>query len=234
LFRWVSFGADGGYAEYLHVPAYRHILKLEKLSPIEASPLTDAGLTPYRAVKKLLPYLYPVSMVAVIGIGNLGMFAVQILKALTPSTQVIAVDIVEDRLKLASELGAEHVINGKSDVAKEIKKLTGGEGAQAILDMVGSNHTLETAYAAIGRKGIIMVCGMGGGILPYSITRLPMECIVTSTDWGSYTELEEIIAMAEMGKIHSQIQSFPLEDVNRVHRLMRTGENLGHAVITFD
>ncbi len=79
---WVGIGQTGGYAEYLKVPTFRYLLSAKGLDLAEAAVLTDAGLTPYRAMKKLPPTLYPGSTVAIIGCGGLGQFGVQSLKAL--------------------------------------------------------------------------------------------------------------------------------------------------------
>lgn len=232
LHRWVGFGVDGGYADYLHVPSSRHLIKLDSLEPVEVAPLIDAGLTPYRAVKKTLPFLYPGSAAVIIGMGNIGYYAVQIMKAISPGAGIIAVDVVKDKLQLASELGANHMLEGRHTTSDEIKKLTDGEGAQAVIDTVGSEATLKLAAAAVGRKGIIMVLGLAGGVLPYSFLSLPMECAVTNSIWGSYDELKEVLALAEAGKLLSRIQRFQLDDINSVFNSMRHGEMDGQAVIT--
>lgn len=228
---WVGFGVDGGYAQYLHVSTHRHLIKLDKLSPVEAAPLIDAGLTPYRAVKRTLPFLYPGSTAVIFGVGNLGNFAVQIMKTIGPGIRVIAVEVTDDRLQLASELGANHLVDGRGEAADEIKKLTGGEGAQAIIDTVGSGGTLKTAAAAVSRKGIIMLVGLAGGTLSYSFLGLPSECVLTNSVWGSYTELEELLALAASGKVHTRIQRFSLEEINEVFRLLEKGQIQGQPVI---
>jgi len=226
--RWMGFGVDGGYAEYLRVPVQRHLIKLGKLDPVEVAPLLDAGLTPYRAVKKTLPYLYPGAVAVVIGVGNIGYFAVQIAKAISPGTIVVAVDIAEDRLELASQLGADHVMNARSDVAEKIKGLSGGEGAKAIIDTVGNNDTLKTAAAIGAKKSIIALVGLAGGAIP----RLPLECTVTTSIWGTYTELEELLALYTAGKIRCQVERFPLDRINEVLHLMETRQIQSQAVIT--
>jgi len=231
LHRWVGFGVDGGYADYLHVPSSRHLIKLGSLDPVEAAPLIDAGLTPYRAVKKTLPFLYPGSTAVIIGMGNIGYYAVPILKAISLGASIIAVDMVKERRQLALELGADHVLEARHTAADEIKKLTAGEGAQAVIDTVGSEATLKLAAAAVGRKGIIMVLGLAGGVLPYSFLSLPMECVVTNSIWGCYNELKEVLALAEAGKLKSRIHRFPLDDINEVLDAMRKGKMDGQAVI---
>ena len=190
---WV---AAGGYAELMHVPSERFLIPLDGLDPVAAAPLADAGLTPYRAIKKVLPHLYPGAAVVVVGIGGLGHMALQILKAVAPSTRIIAVDVARDRLDAALALGASDAVDAGGDPAGEIMRLTGGEGAQAVIDLVGSDATLRTAAGAVGRMGIIVVVGLGGGTLPYSFLGVRAECTVTCSYWGSYNEFREVLALA--------------------------------------
>jgi propanol-preferring alcohol dehydrogenase len=223
---------DGGYAEFLRVPSERFLIKLDGLEPIEAAPLTDAALTPYRAIKRALPYLYPGAAVAVIGVGGLGQMALQILAAVAPAVQVIATDVSVDRLDRARKLGAKHVIDARGEAGAEIVELTGGEGVQAVIDLVGSDASLRTAAAAAGRKSIVVVVGIAGGTLPYSFFGVRAECTVTSSYWGSYTELQEVLALAREGKIRPTVRRYPLSEVNDVLDRLERGEIDGRAVIT--
>jgi propanol-preferring alcohol dehydrogenase len=225
---------DGGYAEYLHVPDYRHLIKLEGIDPVDASALTDAGLTPYRAIKKTLPFLYPGCTVVIIGIGGLGHLAVQIFKALSPSARVIAVDVAEDKLKMALDLGADYALDGQGNVVEKIGELTKGMGAQAVIDLVGSDSTLKIAGEAAGSRSIIVLVGAGSGLLPYSFAAYPHEVVVTGSNWGSFTELEELLALSATGMVRPIIQRFSLEEINHVFHLMEKGEILGRAVIVPD
>jgi len=226
---WV---AAGGYAEFMHVPSERLLVKLDGLDPIDAAPLADAGLTPYRAIKKILPHLYPGAAVAVVGIGGLGHMALQILRAVAPSTRVIAVDVAPERLAAAAELGASDVVDARRDAAGEIVRLTGGEGAQAVIDLVGSDASLRTAASAAARKGIIVLVGLGGGTLPFSFLGLRSECTVTSSYWGSYTEFQDVLALARRGSIRPTIRRYPLDRVNEALDALARGEVQGRAVVT--
>ena len=105
----IGFGVDGAMAEYLLVADPRRLVPIGDLDPADVAPLTDAGLTPYRAVKRVLPKLTPGSHAVVIGAGGLGHLAIQILDALTPAT-VIAVDTRESALSLAGQVGAAATI----------------------------------------------------------------------------------------------------------------------------
>ena len=233
LLRWGGIGPDGGYAEYFYVPTYRHLIRLKELDPVESAPLTDAALTPYRAIKKTLPYLHPGSSAVIIGAGGLGHFAIQIMNAVSPGTRVIAVDVADDKLQQAAELGAADVVDARGDAAAAIKKLTGGSGAEAVIDLVGNDASLKLAAKAAARKGIIVIVGLAGGALPYSfLGGVRQEVVVTSSVWGSYTELEEVIALVSSGQVRGNIERFPLADVNDVLELLKDGKIRGRAVLT--
>ena len=226
---WV---AAGGYSEFMHVPSERFLVKLDGLDPIAAAPLADAGLTPYRAIKKTLPHLYPGATIAVLGVGGLGHMALQILKALAPSTRIIAADVSIDRLEAATKLGASDVVDARGDAAGEIMRLTGGQGAQAVIDLVGSDASLRTAAAAAGRKGIIVLVGLAGGTLPYSFLGVRAECTVTCSYWGSYNEFEEVLTLARNGSIRPIIRRYSLDRVNEALDALQRGQIHGRAVIT--
>ncbi len=228
--RWVGVGQDGGYAEYLRVPAPRHLIKLRRMDPVEAAPLVDAGLTPYRAIKRALPILRPGCALVVIGVGGLGHLAVQIAKAITPETTVIAVDIADERLRLATDVGADHAVDGRSDAAAEIMRLTDGEGARAVIDMVGSETTLQIADAVMGRGGLIVLTGGAGGRLEYAWHF--SEASITSSTWGSPSDLVEVLRLAELGRIQPRVFRFPLEAINDAFADLARGVIAGRAVIT--
>src|SRR3984957_18140804 len=95
-------GFDGGHAPYVLVPEARFLVPIGDLDPVVAAPLTDAGITTYSAIKPALSSIWPGSTVVVIGIGGLGLYAVQFLRLLT-SARVVAVDSTEARLRLARE-----------------------------------------------------------------------------------------------------------------------------------
>lgn len=228
---WSGLGREGGFAEYLLVPAERHLIRLEGLDPVEVATLTDAGVTPYRAIKRALPHLYPGSAAVVLGVGGLGHLALQIFRAVSPSVEVIAVDVADDKLELASEMGADRVVDARGDAAAEIKKLTNREGARAVIDFVGTDATLKLAASIAARKGIIVLAGLAGGTLAYSFQRLRGECIVTNSWWGSYTELEELLMLARAGKVRASIQRFPLAEINEAFHLLASGRIRGRAVI---
>jgi len=227
-----GLGSDGGMAEYMVVPSPRLLVPLGKLDPTQAAPLSDAALTPYHAIKAALPILTPDTHVLVIGIGGLGHMAVQLLQTLCAAT-VIAGDIDDSKLAHASELGVRHVINTRNaDAAVEaIKKLTGPRGVVLALDFVGAQPTIDLCTRVVGRNSRITVVGLGGGSLHYSANQPPYGCSVTIPYWGSRTELMEVIALAAENRLHSLVETFPLEQAVDVYQRLREGSIKGRAVL---
>jgi propanol-preferring alcohol dehydrogenase len=231
VMRWGGIGRPGGYAGYLVVPSTRHLVRLTTLEPALAAPLTDAGLTPYRAVKKVLDRLVPGSTAVNIGVGGLGHFGVQLLKELSPAT-VIAVETTESKRALATEMGADVVLDPTTtDAVAEIRSITGGEGADAVLDFVGSESTLRTAVAVVARKGLVVLAGLAGGAVPFSFFSQATEAQLTTTYWGSRNELAELIALAEQGRVHGRVERYPLAEINTAFERLEHGQIDGRAVI---
>ncbi|MFT4194644.1 NAD(P)-dependent alcohol dehydrogenase [Ottowia sp.] len=227
-----GLGADGGMAEYMIVPSPRLLVPLGKLDPVKAAPLSDAALTPYHAIKAALPWLVPGADVVVVGIGGLGHMAVQLLKALTPA-RLIACDIDDAKLAHARQLGADHTVNTRDGkrAAEEIRALVGARGADVALDFVGAQPTVDLCARVVGRASRIAVVGLGGGVLHYAANQPPYGCEVSVPYWGSRTELMEVIALAEAGRIHADVESFPLDEAVGVYQRLREGRIHGRAVL---
>ncbi|UGT62804.1 NAD(P)-dependent alcohol dehydrogenase [Nocardia asteroides] len=226
-----GLGMDGGMAEYLLVPAVRHLVPLpDGLDPLRAAPLTDAALTPYHAIRRSWAKLTPGSTAVVIGAGGLGHLAVQILKA-TTAARVIAVDLREEALELAARAGADRTLRSDENAAQAIRDATGGHGADAIFDCVGADPTLALGAAAGRVLGDLTVIGIGGGTLPVSFFSVPYELSVQTTYWGGRYELAEVLDLAARGLLHAETTTFALDDaVEAYHRLER-GEITGRAVV---
>jgi len=224
---------DGGYAEYLLVPAERYLVPLRTLNPSEAAPLTDAALTPYRAIKKALPFLEPDHYALVIGLGGLGQYGIKLLKLLS-GCPLIVVDVSDRKLDLARQMGAEHNFNGRDlDVIERIREVTRGHGVSAAFDFVGTDATLDLAVRSTRSLGKVSHVGLAGGtakLKPLDNSRF--EVLYEATLWGSIKELREVIALAESGRLVTiPIEIARLEDINDVYRRLKMGEIAGRAVI---
>jgi propanol-preferring alcohol dehydrogenase len=225
-----GLGADGGMAEYMVVPHARYLVPIGDLRPTDAAPLTDAGLTPYHAVKRSVPLLLPGSTAVVVGAGGLGHMAIQILTALSPA-RVVAVDRNPEALALATDVGASETLLLDGDAVPHVREATAGVGADVVLDFVGVDETLAFGVAAARSLGHLTIVGIGGGTLPVGFFSVPYELSVATTYWGSLPELTEVIDLARTGRIRARVQTFSLDDAPRVYELMREGDLRGRAVV---
>ncbi|TCZ89081.1 NAD(P)-dependent alcohol dehydrogenase [Lysobacter sp. N42] len=228
-----GLGSDGGMAEYMLVPSPRLLVPLGPLDPVAAAPLSDAALTPYHAIRKALPELTPDTCAVVIGIGGLGHMAVQLLQALSACT-LIACDVDQAKLAHARELGVRHTIDTRDaeSAFEAIRAITGPRGAKAVFDIVGSQATVDLAARVVGRDSRIAIIGLAGGVLRYAANNPPYGCTVEVPYWGSRTELMEVIALAQEGRIRAQVERFPLEQAPQVYQRLAAGGIRGRAVLT--
>ncbi|CAM5699181.1 NAD(P)-dependent alcohol dehydrogenase [Streptomyces canus] len=225
-----GLGTPGAIAEYLLVDDPRHLVPLDGLDPVAAAPLTDAGLTPYHAIKRSLPKLVPGSTAVVIGTGGLGHVAIQLLRALTPA-RVIALDVSADKLRLAKEVGAHETVLSDAGAAAAVRTLTGGLGAEAVFDFVGAEPTLRTAGALAAVEGDVTIVGIGGGALPVGFGSLPFEVSVAAPYWGSRSELVEVLNLARSGAVSVHTETYSLDEAPLAYERLHTGKVNGRAVI---
>lgn len=223
-------GFDGGHAPFVLVPEARFLVPVGDLDPVLAAPLTDAGLTTYSAIKLALPEIWPGSTAVVIGIGGLGLYAVQFLRQLT-SSRVVAVDSTEARLKLAREYGADDVIKNGPDAAKQIRELAGGLGAAFVLDCVGVNATLATGVAALAWRGRLTMVGAGGGSIPFDFFKMPPGAQLTTSLNGGSVALKEVVDMAALGRIKILVDRYPLTSVKQAYDDFEHGRLVGRGVV---
>ncbi len=227
-----GIGLDGGLAEYMVVPRHE-LVKIGALSPEDSAPLTDAGVTAYRAVRSALHCLKPGSSALVIGLGGLGFYGVQFLRLLTPA-RIIGTDPVPERLRLAQLAGADAVFLGDGDSRERIMELTGGRGADVILDFVGSNATLALSAAVSRPMGRIVLVGLGGGTMPVGWGHLATGAEFAISLGSSRSDLAEVCALAAQGKLRHETELFAFEDVALAYERLRAGTLSGRAVVTFD
>src|ERR1700719_856649 len=137
-----GISTNGGYAELLRTGASSLVKLPQTLAPKDVAPQADAGLTAYHVAKKAARHLLPGERVVVIGVGGLGHIGIQVLRALC-AADVIAVDRSETALALAKECGAHFTVKADGNEVEAIKALTGGKGAEAVIDFVGEGNSIE-------------------------------------------------------------------------------------------
>lgn len=225
-----GIGRDGGMAEYMVAPARNLVPLGDDVDPVAAAPLADAGLTPYHAIKRALPYLDKGGSTAlVIGLGGLGLVGVQILKALTGAT-VIATDMKPEAMAEAEKFGAVTVPGGEGQAAK-IRELTGGRGVDAVFDFVGAGPTIALGAATVAQRGSLTVVGIAGGEFAWNFFAVPYEVNFSSTYWGTIEELHEVVAMYRAGQIVPAVEKYTLDNALEAYEKLRDGTLSARAVV---
>ncbi len=201
---------DGSYAEYAKASA-RYVGKVPaSVNSFEAAPLTCAGVTTYKAVK--VSGARPSDLVAIFGIGGLGHLALQYAKI--AGATVVAVDLVDEKLELAKQLGADYTVNGRNeDPVEAIKKLG---GADAAISLAVSPRAFEQAFRSLRRGGTLVFVALPADNymqLPIFETVLNGIKIVGSIV-GTRLDLAEVFELHAAGKTRVIYEKRKLEDVN--------------------
>jgi NAD+-dependent secondary alcohol dehydrogenase Adh1 len=221
---------DGGYAEYLKTTA-RSTIKLDSsLQPVDVAALADAGLTAYHAVAKAARTLRPGDTAVVIGAGGLGHIGVQVLRALS-SAQMIVVDRNAEALALAKALGAEHTVLADGNQVQAIQQITGGNGAEAVIDFVGEGGAIEDGVASLRRNGSYFVVGYGGVLSVPTIDIISTEINFIGNLVGSYNDLAELMVLAAQGKVTLHTSTYALSDFAQALEDLDEGKVRGRAIL---
>lgn len=225
-----GLGAQGAMAEYMIVDDVRHLLPLGDLDPVQNVSLTDAGLTPYHAVKQSLPKLVAGSWAVVIGAGGLGHVGIQLLKELSGAT-VIALDVTEEKLEVARHAGADYVLPSDADAAGKIRELTGGLGANAVFDFVGAQPTMALSQAVAATGADVTIVGLAGGTMTVGFGLIAFDAAVRIPYWGTRGEMIEVFELARAGRVGVQVQEYSLDQAPQAYEDLHAGAVRGRAVI---
>jgi len=227
--QFTGLSLDGGFAEYLLV-AERSVIRLPAgVAPQEIAPHADAGLTAYHAVRRVAHLALPGTTAVVLGVGGVGHIALQLLRELG-SSAVVAVDTDQRRRDLAVELGADHTVSG-GGVVGSVRELTGGRGADLVLDFVGTDQTHADGVSMLARAGTYAVVGYGGTLSVPSVSMVVGETAVLGNLVGSWPDLWELVQLHGAGRVRVRSRTYPLEAVNQVLDELRAGEIKGRAVL---
>lgn len=226
-----GLGRHGGLAEYMIVPSPRYLVPIGDLDPVQAAPLTDAALTPYRAIKARRSSLEPGTAAVVIGVGGLGHMAVRLLRALTPARVVAITGSRPEGVETALRHGAHAAFRFEDTEAEEARAELGAAGAALVLDFVGSDETADLAAALLAMGGHAVMLGLRGGTFPMRFGAVPYECTAGLSCWGSLVELREVVALARDGHLRGDVETVPLDGAIGAYRRLRDGEVNGRAVV---
>lgn len=222
-----GYSVDGSYAEYVVADA-RYVARFPAgINFMEMAPITCAGVTVYKGLKET--DTKPGEWVAISGIGGLGHLAVQYAKAM--GLHVAAIDVAEDKLALARNLGADLTVNAlHDDPGTYLKKETGG--MHGVLVTAVSPIAFKQGLSALRRKGTIALNGLPPGSFDLPIFDTVLNrYTVRGSIVGTRKDMQEAISFAVEGKVKATIHAAKLEDINTVFDQMRKGEIEGRIVL---
>ena len=222
-----GFQRDGGYAEYMLVPHARHLVPIGDLHPDHAAPLADAGVTPWRAVQRAAAWLQPGARVLLIGVGGLGQFALQYLRRL-PDLTIAVRELSPEKLAIADELGADLGLLMGDEALVELGL---GGPADVVFDFVGNDPSLDYAVRNVAPGGLVSLVGEGGGRYEFSFAKMPVEASLTTTAWGSISDLREVVSLARRNRMKWHVERMPLAEAAAAHDRLAEGRVAGRIVL---
>ena len=222
--------ADGGFAEFVLVPHVRHVVPLGSIAPLDGTPFGCAALCAFAAVQRVLPWLSGGGNLVVLGAGGLGQYAIHYARTLSDA-RVIAVDRRDPAVARALEVGAHHAVLADGVAASAIASLTGPEGCRAVIDFVGSDHTLALAANLVGTRGVVALLGLAGGTFAYGFESLAPEVTLTTVVAGTLADLHNVVLLEQREPLAMALTTYPLDHVNRAFADLRAGLITGRAVV---
>lgn len=226
-----GYSVDGGMAEQCIVTADYAVKVPEGLDPAQASSITCAGVTTYKAIKEA--QLQPGQWTVIFGAGGLGNLAVQYAKKVF-NAHVVAVDINNDKLALAKEVGADIVINGHEveDVAALIQEKT--DGAHSAVVTAVSKVAFNQAVDSVRAGGRVVAVGLPSEMMDLSIVKTVLDGIqVIGSLVGTRKDLEEAFQFGAEGLVVPVVQKRPVSDAVDVFDEMEAGTIQGRMVLDF-
>ncbi|HEX9672983.1 MAG TPA: zinc-binding dehydrogenase [Burkholderiales bacterium] len=231
----VGRNCDGGYAEYIKLPAHIFIKLPEgldyKAHPAEIGVITDALATPYKVLKRAR--IRAGETVVVFGAGG-GVGIHQVMMAKWARARVIAVDVARSKFEACRKAGADEVVDASAGgVAQALLDLTKGEGVDVAIDYVSSTSTLEAGAKALGRRGrLVTLGGAGQAFRASALDMLMKEQDLLGSRYVTRSEILEtldLVARGEVWPIVTEIR--PLEEAEVLHERVERGQVTGRAAL---
>lgn len=222
---------NGGYAESVLVPDEKYLVRIDDLDANQVSSLACSGLTAYTAVKNA--NTSPKQTMVIIGVGGLGLMAVQIARALL-NPKIIAVDIDDKRLKQAKKVGADYIVNSKSDDAvKQVKDLTNGLGAEAVVDFVNAPKTVEPGINMLRKCAKLVLVGLFGGSVELNLPLIPLRSYnIIGSYTGRLADLNDLVGLVKRGAVNPIVtKTFKLKQATDALEQLKAGNIIGRAVL---
>ncbi len=231
----VGINCDGGYAQYIKLPAHIFIKLPESLDykahPAEIAVITDALATPYKVLGRAR--IKAGETVAVFGAGG-GLGIHQVMMAKWAKARVIAVDTVASKLDACRKAGADHVVDASGcDVTQALLDLTHGQGVDVCIDYVSSTSTLQAGARALGRRGRLVT--LGGAGKPFQVSSLDMllkEQDLLGSRYVTRSEILDTLDLVARGEVWPIVTEVcPMEGAEALHERVERGEVTGRAAL---
>ena len=222
---------DGGYSDYALIPSFKYLAKLDGVDPDAATSLACSGLTAYTAIKKANQN--SPEFLVIVGAGGLGLMGVQIAKAITDA-KIICVDLDDQKLNIAKEMGADYVVNSKDpETSQKIMSICNDKGADSVVDFVNAPPTVKLGFAILRKRGNLVLVGLFGGSLELSLVTIPLKSLTIQGAYtGNYDDMVELLALARKGILNPVISKrYSLDDANAALEDLKARKILGRAVI---
>ena len=222
---------DGGYSDYALIPSFKYLAKLDGVDPDAATSLACSGLTAYTAIKKANQN--SPEFLVIVGAGGLGLMGVQIAKAITKA-KIICVDLDDQKLDIAKEMGAHYTINSKDpETSQKIMSICNDKGADSVVDFVNAPPTVKLGFAILRKRGNLVLVGLFGGSLELSLVTIPLKSLTIQGAYtGNYDDMVELLALARKGILNPVISKrYALDDANTALEDLKARKILGRAVI---
>ena len=222
---------DGGYSDYALIPSFKYLAKLDGVDPDAATSLACSGLTAFTAIKKANQN--SPEFLVIIGAGGLGLMGVQIAKAITDA-KIICVDLDDQKLNTAKEMGADYIINSKdSETSQKIMSICNDKGADSVVDFVNAPPTVKLDFAVLRKRGNLVLVGLFGGSIELSLVTIPLKSLTIQGAYtGNYDDMVELLALARKGIINPVISKrYTLDDANTALGDLKARKIIGRAVI---
>ena len=229
--RSIGVFQDGGYAEFVIIPHYKFLIKVSKLNLDEIASLACSGLTSFTSIQKAK--VLPHHKLVILGVGGLGLMAVQLARSLTNST-IICIGRNNKKLSTAQQFGADYVINStESNIESEIFSLN-PTGVDCVIDFINSPSTATTSMKILKKCGKLILVGLFGGAMNLSLPTIPLRAITIEGAYtGSYNSLVHLIELAKRGVIKPLIsKKYTLHEVNTAFDDIKNHKVIGRSVIT--
>ena len=224
-----GYSVNGSFGTYMLVNAAYAPRIPDGVDPLEIAPILCAGVTVYKGLK--VTDTRPGQWVAISGIGGLGHIAVQYARAM--GLRVVAIDVDDSKLALATRLGAEVVVNARTtDVVAEVQKATGG--VHGVLVTAVHPQAFGQAIGLTRRGGTIVFNGLPPGDFPAPIFDIVLKGLtIRGSIVGTRQDMAEALDFYARGLIHPTVASAGLEDINDVFSRMERGQIDGRIVIDY-